>query len=328
MTVVTGFLGAGKTTLLNRILGAGHGRSYAVIVNEYGDIGLDGALIRGTEEELIELSSGCVCCVLRGDLIRTVRALLKAKQVLDGIFVETTGLAHPGPILQTFLVDPLIAARCRLNSVVALADAHSVLERLDDSAEAADQIASANLVILNKVSDAPADRTRRAEAEIARLNPFAEVLKTDRAAIAPERILQQRAFAPERIAALLDAAPERQETHGHDGHAHHDHHGRAGAGISSVSCLAESPLDRARIESWLEDLLASKGADILRIKGILAIEGHTDPFVLHGVNMTLEGAFTPIPRTGPPNQSRLVFIGRDLDAPTLKSEFAACAAQS
>ncbi len=328
VTVLTGFLGAGKTTLLNRLLSSPEADGCAVIVNEFGDVGIDGALIEKTDEELIELNSGCVCCVLRGDLIRSVRALLRARPELRGIFVETTGLAHPGPVIQTFLVDPVIAGRCRLNTVVTVTDCISLEDRLADCPETADQIAVANLVLLNKVSDCVEGRVAEAEARIAAINPQAVVVRTDRCEIAVADILSRDDFEAAAIAGELTALSELEPEHGHGHDRHdHDHHGHAhGTGIVSVFCDSAQPLDRDRVETWLEDLLASRGADILRVKGILHLATDPDPFVLHGVNMTIEGDFAHLRGRAPDGRSRMVFIGRHLDAAELQSQFAACAA--
>ena len=323
VTVITGFLGAGKTTLLNRLLSAPDAKDCAVIVNEFGDIGIDGALVERTDEELIELNSGCVCCVLRGDLIRTVRNLLRARPNLRGIFVETTGLAHPGPVVQTFLVDQVIAGRCELNTVVTVTDCLSLAERLADCPETADQIAVANLVLLNKVAECSAARIAEAEARIAEINPFAAILRTDRCEISVTEILHRRDFDLSNIVDELTRLPEQEPESGHG----HDHHGHShDTGIQSVSCEIAPPVDRDKVEGWIEDLLASRGADILRVKGILHIESLPDPFVLHGVNMTVEGDFADLPGSRADGKSRIVFIGRHLDPAALQAQFAACAA--
>lgn len=321
VTVITGFLGAGKTTLLSRLLTAPDIGNHAVIVNEFGDIGIDGALIERAEEELIELSNGCVCCVLRGDLIRTIRSLLKARPDLDAIFIETTGLASPGPVIQTFLVDPFISAGCRLNTVVTVADAVNLADQLSNEADTTqDQLAVANLVLLNKASDSTPERLKEAESFIRAINPFADILRTDRSEVEIGSILKRADFDTESIAQEL-ARLDETENASDQGHDHHHE-----SEITSASCEIQGAVDQEKVQYWLEELLSSQGADLLRIKGILKFADSEDPFVLQGVNMTIEGDFQALKERAADNRSRLVFIGRHLNPDRLKSEFAACAA--
>jgi len=313
VTVVTGFLGAGKTTLLNRLLSDLSGRQLAVIVNEFGDIGIDGDLIESGAEELIELSSGCICCVVRGDLIRTLRRLVAERPTLDGIVIETTGLANPSPVIQTLAVDQVIAAQCRLDSVVCVVDAVRILDQLAHSTDAAEQIAFSDHLVLNKVDDASA-ATGAIEARLRALNPFAPITRANRSDVPADRILDRHGFDLERIEALL--APD----HG-DHHHHHDHIDRSG--IVSVSLTATAPLDADLVEAWLQGLLARHGSDILRTKGILSIAGEDRKLALQAVNMMLEGDY--IGDWGDrPRVSRLVFIGRNLNRAALDAAFQDC----
>lgn len=321
VTVVTGYLGAGKTTLVNHILAGGHGRKYAVIVNEYGEIGIDGALIESGEEELIELASGCVCCVVRGDLIRTLRGLLRRSQDLDGILIETTGLADPGPVIQTFFADQTLLAQCRLDSVTTVVDAVNAGDRLADSGDAAEQIALADQILLNKAGEDGAD-PESLEAALRRLNPFAPIHRTERCRIDPGTLLDRRGFDLDRIAARLGAAPDGD---GHDD-AGHDHIAEDGIGSVSVEC--DRPLDASRLESWLQDLLASRGQDILRTKGVIDVAGEQRKLVVQGVNMMLEGDFAGLWEPGSGRRSRLVFIGRNLDADALRHGVRSCTAET
>jgi len=311
VTVVTGFLGAGKTTLLNRILSEPSAGRFAVIVNEFGDIGIDGDLIETGPEELIELSSGCICCVVRGDLIRTLRALLTQKPELDGIVIETTGLANPSPVIQTLVVDQVIGAQCRLDSVLCVVDAAHVLDQLADGTDAADQIAFSDHIVLNKVDDAPAD-IGNIEARIRRLNPLAPITRTNRSDVSAREVLNRHGFDLDRVEAQL---PE--DTEGH----HHDH--IDSRGISSVSLTCDVPLDAASLEDWLQDLLARRGSDILRTKGIFSIAGEDRKLVVQAVNMMLEGDYVGAWGDGA-RVSRLVFIGRKLDREELNSGFQGC----
>jgi len=315
VTVLTGFLGAGKTTLLNRILAGRGDRRLAVIVNEFGDIGIDGALIQAGGEELIELNSGCICCVVRGDLIRSLRGLLSEKPDLDGIVIETTGLANPSPVIQTLVIDQVIAAQCRLDSVLCVVDAVHVLGQLADGADAADQIAFSDHIVLNKVNDARA-AIGDIEARLRAINPFAPITRANRSDVSVDQVLDRRGFDLDRIEAQL---PADAGEHDHD---HHDHIGSQG--ITSVSLTCDAPLDAERLEQWLRELLARRGSDILRTKGVLSIAGEDRKLVLQAVNMMLEGDHFGRWKTDEPRRSRMVFIGRRLDRDELAAGFQRC----
>jgi G3E family GTPase len=313
VTVVTGFLGAGKTTLLNRLLGEPITGRFAVIVNEFGDIGIDGDLIQTGEEELIELSSGCICCVVRGDLIRGLRALLTERPDLDGIIIETTGLANPSPVIQTLVIDQVIGAQCRLDSVLCVVDAVHILDQLADGTDAADQIAFSEHIVLNKVDDA-SDGVGSIEARIRELNPFAPITRANRANVPAGEVLDRHGFDLDRVEAQLppDLGP------------HDDHHNHIdGTGITSVSLTCDAPLDAARLEEWVQDLLQRRGIDILRTKGVFSIRGEDRKLVLQAVNMMLEGDYVG-PWGNQARLSRLVFIGRNLNQDELNSGFLSC----
>ncbi|HWF00820.1 MAG TPA: GTP-binding protein [Caulobacteraceae bacterium] len=357
VTILTGYLGAGKTTLLNRILSAADGRRYAVIVNEFGEIGIDGDLVVGADEEIFEMNNGCVCCTVRGDLIRILQGLMKrqgsATRGFDAIVVETTGLADPAPVAQTFFVDEEVKARTALDSVTTVVDAMHVLQTLDESREAREQIAFADQIILNKTDLADEAALKAIEARIRRLNPLARIHRAVRSNVPLDAVLGKGAFDLGRITALdpefLNPAhgqaghvhDEACEAEGHDhdhdhGHDHHDHghehhdHGPGGHAheddIRGVSLRLDRPLDANKISRWLSDLLAAKGGDILRAKGIVAVKGDERRLVFQAVHMMLEGDFQRPWRPDEKRESRLVFIGRDLDEPALRSGFEACAA--
>lgn len=316
VTVVTGFLGAGKTTLVNRVLTTAEGKRLAVIVNEFGDIGLDGELIESDAEDLVELSSGCICCVVRGDLIRTIRRLIQDRPELDGIVIETTGLANPSPVIQTMSVDQLIAARCRLDAVVCVVDALHVTDQLGHSVDAADQIALADLLIITKSTGPIGD----IESQLRRLNPLAPVICTDNADISASNVLNQHRHNPDRIAASLASLPGHDHDHDHGGHIDK-------TGITSVTLTTHTPLDGPAFEIWLRNLLDRYGSDILRTKGILNIVGQDRKLVLQAVNMLVEAEFRESWDTGA-RQSRLVFIGRRLSRELLETGFAGCQAKT
>ena len=345
VTVLTGYLGAGKTTLLNRILSEDHGKRYAVIVNEFGEIGIDNDLIVGSDEEIYEMNNGCVCCTVRGDLIRVVQGLMKRKGRFDAIIVETTGLADPAPVAQTFFMDEDVRARSRLDAVVALVDAKHLPARLKDSHEAEEQIAFADVVLLNKTDLVSPQELEAVEALIKRINPTATIHRTERAAIALEQVLDRGAFDLQRV---LENDPEFLEAHDHDHecgpdcdhdhehhHHHHDgdhehhHHGLAGdvhdLTVETVS-LTAGELNPDVFMRWIQEVTQTDGPDILRLKGILAFKGDPDRFVVQGIHMIIEGDHQRPWRNDEERRSRLVFIGRKLDREKLENGFKACLA--
>src|SRR5512136_3275093 len=219
VTVLTGYLGAGKTTLLNRILSENHGKKYAVIVNEFGEIGIDNVLVVGADEEVFEMNNGCVCCTVRGDLVRILDGLMKRKGKFDAIIVETTGLADPAPVAQTFFVDEDVQKNARLDAVVTVADAKWLSDRLKDAPEAKNQIAFADVIVINKTDLVAPDELRELEARIRGLNPYARLHCTERAQIDINEVLGRNAFDLDRILEIEPSFLEADEHHDH----HHDH---------------------------------------------------------------------------------------------------------
>ena len=366
VTVLTGYLGAGKTTLLNRILTEDHGKRYAVIVNEFGEIGIDNDLVVGADEDVFEMNNGCVCCTVRGDLIRVVAGLMKrqrpGKPAFDAIIVETTGLADPGPVAQTFFVDEDVKAKTQLDSVTALVDAKHVMARLDDSKEAREQVAFADRIILNKVDLATPAELAEVERRLRALNPLAPITRAERAAVPLDQVLGLGGFDLERI---LDINPQfANPAHGEDGHVHdehcghdhdhhdHDHHGydhghdhahdhdhdhehahTSGArghahqdDIKGISLSLDRPLDGAKFTAWLDKLLGEQGQNILRAKGIIDVQGENRRLVFQAVHMILEGDLQREWGVAERRWSRAVFIGRDLDEAALRAGFEGCAA--
>ena len=333
VTVLTGYLGAGKTTLLNRILTEDHGRRYAVIVNEFGEIGIDGELIADTDEELLEFNNGCICCTVRGDLIRTLRRLLAKPTAFDAIIVETTGLASPAPVAQTFFIDASLQARTYLDSVTTLVDARHILSRLTEAREAAEQVAFADQIVLNKTDLVSDDELSAIEARLRRLNPLAPIHRAKRADVALDKVLARGGFDIERIVSLdPDFLNPPNPPHGEPDHIHDDQCAsgndglRHDSGIVSVCLTAETPMDRTRVSRWLSELVASRGQDILRAKGIIDVKGEDQRLVFQAVHMLLEGDLQRAWKPGEQRSSRLVFIGRNLDKEALQADFAACAA--
>ncbi|NDE90780.1 MAG: GTP-binding protein [Alphaproteobacteria bacterium] len=345
VTVLTGYLGAGKTTLLNRILSEPHGKKYAVIVNEFGEIGIDNDLIVDSDEEVFEMNNGCICCTVRGDLIRIIGNLMKRKGSFDGIIVETTGLADPAPVAQTFFVDEDVARRTKLDAVVTVVDALHLPARLKDSKEAVEQIAFADVIVLNKTDLVSAEALAEVEKTIKSINRFAPIHHAQRSNVALDKILDRGAFD---LARILEADPHFLCDHSHDGaheehhvhdehcghdhhhdHDHHHHHEEAHThyeGIDSISLSSEKPLDTEKFDAWIGDVLANHGQNILRSKGILNLAGQNDRFVFQAVHMVKEGSFQRPWKANENKNSRLVFIGRDLPVDDLQRGFGACAA--
>jgi len=335
VTVLTGYLGAGKTTLLNRILSEPHGRKYAVIVNEFGEIGIDNELIVGADEEVFEMNNGCICCTVRGDLIRIIEGLMKRKGKFDGIIVETTGLADPAPVAQTFFVDEDVREAARLDAVVTVADAKWLSQRLRDAPEAKNQIAFADVIVLNKTDLVTPAELREVEARIRAINPYATLHRATRCDVAIADVLERRAFDLDRI---LDIEPEFLEvddhehdhSHGHDHHHDQDHgHGLKhyhDEDMQSISARLAGDVDPDKFMPWINRLTQERGLDILRCKGIVAFKGDPKRFVFQGVHMMLDGEPQREWKAGETRESKVVFIGRNLDEAAIRAGFLACAA--
>ena len=313
VTVLTGFLGAGKTTLLNRILTEQHGNRYAVIVNEFGEEGIDNDLVVDADEEVFEMNNGCICCTVRGDLIRILGGLMKRADKFDAIIVETTGLADPAPVAQTFFVDQDVADRTRLDAIVTVADAVHLDNQLGEHHEAEEQIAFADIVLLNKTDLVEVEGLGRVEDRIRRINPYTKIIRTEHCAANLDEVLGLKAFSLDRV---LEVEPDFL-TSDHD-HEHDDD-------VKSISLVADAPLDLDKFQTWFGQLLQTRGQDILRSKGILDFKGENDRYVFQGVHMLMDGAPMGAWPEGS-RQSRLVFIGRDLDTMGLEDGFAACRA--
>ena len=336
VTVLTGFLGAGKTTLLNRILTEPHGKKYAVIVNEFGEIGIDNDLIVDADEEVFEMNNGCVCCTVRGDLIRIIEGLMKRKGRFDAILVETTGLAKPAPVAQTFFVDADVRAKTKLDAIVTVADAKHVRQQLATSEEAAEQLAFADVILLNKTDLASREELAAVEREIRAINPTAQLHRMSRGDIPLDAIIGLGAFDLERITEIDphflpdhdcdDACAHHDHSDHEDGHHHHAHDHVAASGIASVSLSTEKPIDPQKLLPWLNDLTQARGPDILRLKGIIAFPDEPKRFVVQGVHMIIDGDTQRDWREDEKRVSRIVFIGRNLDRAELEAAFLGCAA--
>jgi G3E family GTPase len=314
VTLLTGYLGSGKTTLLNRILTETHGKRYAVIVNEFGEVGIDNDLVVNADEEIFEMNNGCICCTVRGDLIRILGGLMRRKNDFDGILVETTGLADPAPVAQTFFVDEDVRRKTKLDAIVTLVDAKHLLDEIDRAPEAQEQIAFADTILLNKTDLVSEDGLATVEKRIRRINPYASLHRTQRCDVDLSKVLGRDAFNLNRI---LDIEPEfLTEDHDHE----HDE------SIGSLSLSADRPLNPEQFIPWIQDVTANFGKDILRMKGIISMKGDDNRFVIQAVHMLIEGDRQRVWKPNEKRESRLVFIGRGLPRDTLKRGFEACQA--
>jgi G3E family GTPase len=368
VTVLTGYLGAGKTTLLNRILTEDHGKKFAVIVNEFGEIGIDNDLVVDADEEVFEMNNGCICCTVRGDLIRIIEGLMRRKGKFDAILVETTGLADPAPVAQTFFVDADVAKDARLDAIVTVADAKWLSARLKDAPEAKNQIAFADVILLNKVDLVTPAELEEVEARIRGINPYAKLHRTTKCAIELDAVLGRNAFDLDRILEIEPAFltvdehdhDHHDHDHGHDHHGHghhehdescgpdcgHDHHEHHDHGhhdrdhhahapkvlhdeeMQSVSITLDGPVEPEIFLPWINEVVQRDGPDILRSKGILAFPDEPKRYVFQGVHMILDGELQRDWKPGENRSSRIVFIGRHLKEEQLREGFLACAAQA
>jgi G3E family GTPase len=313
VTVLTGYLGAGKTTLLNRILSENHGQKFAVIVNEFGEIGIDNELVIGADEEVFEMNNGCICCTVRGDLIRILDGLMKRRGTFDAIIVETTGLADPAPVAQTFFMDQDVSAAARLDAVVTVADAKWLKDRLHDSAEAENQIAFADVILLNKVDLVSDAELQEVERLIRAINPYARLIRTNHCDVPIAEVLGRNAFDLDRI---LEIEPDFLEE------GHHHHHNDD---VRSLSFTIDGEVEPELFMPWLTKLTQDQGPDILRCKGIVAFPDEPKRFVFQGVHMIIDGDVQRDWKAGEKRTSRAVFIGRNLDKDAIQKGFESCA---
>eukprot|EP00879_Flechtneria_rotunda_P001441 GHRR01001594.1.p1 GENE.GHRR01001594.1~~GHRR01001594.1.p1 ORF type:complete len:376 (+),score=110.97 GHRR01001594.1:404-1531(+) len=365
ITVITGFLGAGKTTLVNHILKGDHGKKIAVIENEFGEVGIDDALVMETKEEVFEMNNGCVCCTVRGDLIRILNKLMKRKNKFDAILIETTGLANPAPVIQTFFVDDDLKESCLLDAVLTLVDCKHLVQHLDEMKpegvvnEAVQQVAFADKILVNKIDLVTEAEKAKVIKRIKAINRSAELIECTNAQVDLEKVLGIKSFSLDK---MLDQNPEfldeddhhhdhhdhgheheHNRNHGHDDHQQqHDHHEKVhhshldhkhDSNVTSVGIVMDGSADMQKLNMWLSKLLQEKGVDLFRSKGIFSVAGTDEKFVFQGVHMILqmsssaEGAGRP----WQPEEKRcckLVFIGKNLNRQELIEGFKACMAPS
>jgi G3E family GTPase len=312
VTVLTGFLGSGKTTLLNRILTENHGKRIAVIENEFGEIGIDNDLVVNAEEEIFEMNNGCICCTVRGDLIRILGNLMRRRDKFDYILIETTGLADPAPVVQTFFVDDEVREQLGLDALITLVDAKHIHLHLDESDECKEQVAFADVILLNKTDLVTPAELDALEARLKSMNRFAKVFRTKNAVLELDKLLDIRAFD-------LDKALEIDPKFLSDTDHQHDET------VTSVGIDLPGDLDEQRLNKWISTLLRDKGTDIFRMKGILSVSGNPNQFVFQGVHMLFD-ANEGRPWGQKPRSNKLIFIGRGLDRAWLNEGFQKCLA--
>jgi G3E family GTPase len=328
VTVLTGFLGSGKTTLLNHILTAQHGRKIAVIENEFGEVSIDDALLerqnkQSSGEAIVEMMNGCICCTVRQDLVVVLKKLAErhAKgDKLDAIVIETTGLADPAPVAQTFFVDEDVSDFCKLDGIVTLIDAKHINDCLDREKpegvenEAVEQIAFADRLIVNKTDLVDEETLVQVEKRIKGINKFATVIRSHQAKVSVDQVLNIGAFDLERT---LEMDPEFLNTD-----AEHEHD----ESVTSVGVDFPGNLDMGLLKDWLGKLMTEKGQDLYRMKGVLAIESQDSKYICHAVHMLFEGEFTEDWKEDEKRGCKLIFIGKDLDHKELRNSIYKCIA--
>ena len=317
VTVISGFLGAGKTTLVNHLMQQHTGGRIGVVVNEFGEVGIDGQLIVAEEEALIEINNGCVCCTVRADLVASVKELLARSQGashgrLERLIVETSGLADPAPVLQTFLADPDLREAVELESVVTVVDAHHFGQQLHDEI-VREQVAFADVIVINKIDLIDQSSLQQLELQIRALNPTASITTASQSRVAADSLLGVRRFS---LPALLELEPDLLDENAHD----HEHD----ASIQSCALIERGALDPDRFNKWINQLVQERGQQLMRMKGVLHFESEPRQFHFHSVHMLLEGRPGRAWRANEARENKFVFIGRDLDMPRLREAFVNC----
>ena len=326
VTVLTGFLGSGKTTLLNHILSSTeHKMKFAIIENEFGDIGIDeNIIVESSEESIIEVMNGCICCTVRGDLTELLDQMHDRIKDFDGVLIETTGLADPAPVAQTFFVDEKVVNRYKLDGIITLVDAKHIIQHVEEEKpedvenEAVEQLAFADRILLNKIDLVSEDDLKEVETKIRSINGSAPIYRTQNSLIDPENLINIGAFDLERT---LEMDPEFLDTD-----AEHEHDQR----VTSVSSKFEGELNVNKLEGWIGRLMQDKAEDLFRYKGVLAVKGMNQKFVFQGVHMLFGGAFNEeigLWKEGEKRECRFVFIGRNLDHEALESGLMECVAE-
>ena len=326
VTVLTGFLGSGKTTLLNHILSSmDHKMKFAVIENEFGDVGIDeNILVESSEETIIEVMNGCICCTVRGDLTEALDNMYDRIKDFDGVLIETTGLADPAPVAQTFFVDDKIVERYKLDGIITVVDAKHIIQHLDDEKpedienESVEQLAFADRIMLNKIDLVDEEGLKIVETRIKSINNHAPIFRTENSLIDPKELINIGSFDLDRT---LEMDPEFLDTD-----AEHEHDQR----VTSTSARFEGDLNVNKLERWIGTLMRDKGEDLFRYKGVLSVKGMDEKFVFQGVHMLFSGDYSKeigLWKEGETRECRFVFIGRDLDHKALQDGLMECMAE-
>ena len=326
VTVLTGFLGSGKTTLLNHILSSmDHKMKFAVIENEFGDVGIDeNILVESSEETIIEVMNGCICCTVRGDLTETLDNMYDRIKDFDGVLIETTGLADPAPVAQTFFVDDKVVERYKLDGIITVVDAKHIIQHLDDEKpedienESVEQLAFADRIMLNKIDLVDEEELKIVETRIKSINNHAPIFRTENSLIDPKELINIGSFDLDRT---LEMDPEFLDTD-----AEHEHDQR----VTSTSARFEGDLNVNKLDRWIGTLMRDKGEDLFRYKGVLSVKGMDEKFVFQGVHMLFSGDYSKeigLWKEGETRECRFVFIGRDLDHKALQDGLMECIAE-
>ena len=326
VTVLTGFLGSGKTTLLNHILSSTeHEMKFAIIENEFGDIGIDeNIIVENSEESIIEVMNGCICCTVRGDLTELLDKMYDRVKDFDGVLIETTGLADPAPVAQTFFVDERIVDRYKLDGIITVVDSKHIVQHLDDEKpddvenEAVEQIAFADRILLNKIDLVGEGEIEEVVKRIKGINAIAPIYKTENSLIDPSELIGIGSFDLDKT---LEMDPEFLDT---DAEHEHDQN------VTSISSRFKGELNVNKLERWIGELMQTKAEDLFRYKGVLAVKGMDQKFVFQGVHMLFGGDFSHeigLWKDGEDRECRFVFIGRDLDHQELEAGLFECKAE-
>ncbi|MGT4649231.1 CobW family GTP-binding protein [Bacillus cereus] len=311
VTILTGFLGSGKTTLLNRILSENHGKKLAVIVNEIGQIGIDNQLIMNVEEEIMEMTNGCLCCTVREDLLVALKQLLdvkaEGKMDFDGLVIETTGLANPGPIIQTFFLDPVIQSAYQINGVVTVVDSYHIHKHFEKGLEAKEQIAFADVVLVNKLDLIEENEKENLLHEIQGINPTAKLIEATNCEVDIPSLLQIQTF---KTKDTLQIYPHKEHNHLE--------------GVKSFVLREERPLDLQKLNEWMSAVVQELGEYLYRYKGILSIDGEDKRIVFQGVHTLFAASYDREWQEGEERVSEVVFIGRDINKEWFQEHFEEC----
>ncbi|MEC2518722.1 GTP-binding protein [Bacillus cereus] len=311
VTILTGFLGSGKTTLLNRILSENHGKKLAVIVNEIGQIGIDNQLIMNVEEEIMEMTNGCLCCTVREDLLVALKQLLdvkaEGKMDFDGLVIETTGLANPGPIIQTFFLDPVIQSAYQINGVVTVVDSYHIHKHFEKGLEAKEQIAFADVVLVNKLDLIEENEKENLLHEIQGINPTAKLIEATNCEVDIPSLLQIQTF---KMKDTLQIYPHKEHNHLE--------------GVKSFVLREERPLDLQKLNEWMSAVVQELGEYLYRYKGILSIDGVDKRIVFQGVHTLLAASYEREWQEGEERLREVVFIGRDIKKECCQEHFEEC----